>query len=608
MADTRSLIERYVVGELTDAEHAELTEWLEADEANRRAFLAEIGFYHTVRGALTSEQREIAGGSDEQAEGVFDGQVLETLRRIQASADGEAVLNVDRLFAEQRAAAGAPEHISWQDVRLVGSYVAKKAAHSKLVVSGAAAAVLLITASVFIAFGGLFDPPEPIARGLDAPGSGVAAIEPAVAKVVGDVDAVWDYSVPAAKGQAAGLIGGSRLELSEGLLSLRTASDAEIVLEGPAEVQFIDERSVRLIRGKLFSVCERPGSQGFTVHTEHARVVDIGTKFGVHVERGGNHYVHVDQGEVVVKPLSSENTRVRQLFKGQALLIDEAGQNVQRTDKRPLAFVTDAEFEIREAVASPQHRRWLAASYELRKHEDLVAYYTFDLDPEHPGGLQNMAVVTRGRLNGRLASYKKQGQAQETQGPAWSEGRWPGKGALRFDRDLNQMARVPFGQADEISRSLSIVIWARFDELGVDQHLVAQAGPAASGKRTSLNLGWNGPRNEFPARTLFFSKEMNADNFRNRFRVAPPFEADEWVCLAITWDGRQTVYYLNGEPFAEYDDVVAYRRSGADLTIGFADHMRDHQEAFGGSIDELAIFKTALTGKQVATMYESGKP
>ena len=49
MADLPTTVARYLLKELSSEEHEQLVQWLRADEANRRAFLAEVDFYRVTR-------------------------------------------------------------------------------------------------------------------------------------------------------------------------------------------------------------------------------------------------------------------------------------------------------------------------------------------------------------------------------------------------------------------------------------------------------------------------------------------------------------------------------------------------------------------------------
>ncbi len=88
-----------------------------------------------------------------------------------------------------------------------------------------------------------------------------------------------------------------RLELLSGSIELAFHHGPRMVVEGPAKVRLDSAGAVRLQHGKL-SVDVPQVAVGFTVRTHAVDVVDLGTRFGVHVVEGGDAQVHVFEGEV----------------------------------------------------------------------------------------------------------------------------------------------------------------------------------------------------------------------------------------------------------------------------------------------------------------------
>ncbi|HEX7899850.1 MAG TPA: FecR domain-containing protein [Planctomycetota bacterium] len=115
---------------------------------------------------------------------------------------------------------------------------------------------------------------------------------------------------------------GSRVKMGEGLYlgdaMLRLAFDRGVWLtvEGPAEMDVVSGMKMIIRRGRATARVE-PLGQGFTLETPEARVVDLGTEFGVDVDSAGATGVAVFEGEVDVlhggEPL--------RLLKGQGRMI-----------------------------------------------------------------------------------------------------------------------------------------------------------------------------------------------------------------------------------------------------------------------------------------------
>ncbi len=107
----------------------------------------------------------------------------------------------------------------------------------------------------------------------------------------------WASStLPTAQGSrmAAG-----KLELVEGLATVVFDSGAEVSLEAPATLEILDEMNARLVSGTL--VADVPETAiGFTIDTKSAKVVDLGTRFGLSTDENGQYLVQVLEGLVEV--------------------------------------------------------------------------------------------------------------------------------------------------------------------------------------------------------------------------------------------------------------------------------------------------------------------
>lgn len=137
---------------------------------------------------------------------------------------------------------------------------------------------------------------------------------PTVATVIKASGCKWGGStLPTAEGSR--IVAGT-LELVEGLATLKFDSGAEVVLEAPATLEIIDAMNCRLKRGTLVADVP-PQAIGFTVDTKDAKVVDLGTRFGVSADDEGKYLVHVIEGLVEVGHKGEEG--MKQVTTGKAL-------------------------------------------------------------------------------------------------------------------------------------------------------------------------------------------------------------------------------------------------------------------------------------------------
>lgn len=106
---------------------------------------------------------------------------------------------------------------------------------------------------------------------------------------------VWGSgSSPSGVGSAVGL---QTLSLTSGRIELDFGSGAKVFLRGPAEFSLLSTSRGKLHFGEL-SASVPDGAEGFVIDTPSVEVVDLGTEFGVSVNRAGVADLHVFKGAV----------------------------------------------------------------------------------------------------------------------------------------------------------------------------------------------------------------------------------------------------------------------------------------------------------------------
>jgi hypothetical protein len=179
-----------------------------------------------------------------------------------------------------------------------------------------------------------------------APQPSVFPADPAaVARITAMVDCVWEGSEGRVQGsgtshQKLGIINqksilrlGDRLALRSGLLQITYNTGAKVILQGPVTYEVESAAGGYLSIGKLTAKLEKksevrgqrsePANEKFAVRTPTAIVTDLGTEFGIEVERDGLCRVQVFQGEVEAAPLRDGKPvgRSRRLVEGQSARI-----------------------------------------------------------------------------------------------------------------------------------------------------------------------------------------------------------------------------------------------------------------------------------------------
>jgi anti-sigma factor RsiW len=150
-----------------------------------------------------------------------------------------------------------------------------------------------------------------------------------IAWLVNAQNAEW-----AEDGEPGPLRPGTHLHLERGLVALRFASGARVVLEGPAEAELLSPLRMALTQGKIGASIPE-SAHGFTVLSPRGEVIDLGTEFGVAVNADGATNVHVFEGEVIAKDPTGQHN----LFRDQSAQIDAQGLRVDRLGQEGVPFV-----------------------------------------------------------------------------------------------------------------------------------------------------------------------------------------------------------------------------------------------------------------------------
>ena len=130
------------------------------------------------------------------------------------------------------------------------------------------------------------------------------------------------------------------LELAEGTIKITYKSGTTVLLQGPARFRLGADDHGTLTEGKLTAYVPT-GAEGFTIDTLAAKIVDLGTKFGVSVAKTSSTLIYVFNGRVEAHQLNSVGALIRthRLDAGQAMRF-RLGQPIQQlADEQLRRFV-----------------------------------------------------------------------------------------------------------------------------------------------------------------------------------------------------------------------------------------------------------------------------
>jgi hypothetical protein len=199
-----------------------------------------------------------------------------------------------------------------------------------------------------------------------------------VAVVSGVIDAKW--SDKSSRPMNAAIKHGEPLKIDSGTIELELNAGTKLIVKGPADWSVDGRNSVSLRSGKLLAHVPKQAI-GFTVETPTARIVDLGTEFGVEVSDRGEAEVHVVQGRVVAEFVGTdEATAPRRIELRQS----EAARFT--TGKHEVVQFSDAADRFRRttrtdaAVSAPSQKLLDGIQLWLKADRGVFAKFTDDGD------------------------------------------------------------------------------------------------------------------------------------------------------------------------------------------------------------------------------------
>jgi len=253
---------------------------------------------------------------------------------------------------------------------------------------------------------------------------------------------------------------------------------------------------------------------------------------------------------------------------------------------------------LQQAREKAKYARWLAYSNNLRCDDRLVAYWNFE---EGEGSiLKNKAVGPYGDT--RYAPEKLNGTISAT----WvvDRGRFPGKSALQFNGVDSYVNCGNNASLNSIVNAITIEIWAYATSYGADGN-----------EFTFLVKDTDPPASPYPDWFLLEIDNRAGDN-RIRSRVpnyhdsgATSWGLNRWHHIVMTYNKDSTSpqghYYLDGVEVGTFTDSDPLDLGNRDLWIGSE---MSPSQPFDGFIDEVAIYKEALTADEIKAHYKMGRP
>lgn len=410
---------------------------------------------------------------------------------------------------------------------------------------------------------------------------------------------------------------GDRIALRSGLLEITYNTGASVILEGPVNYHVDSAAGGYLSVGKLTARLEKKAEETirskssvhlppstFVVTTPTATVTDLGTEFAVEVNEKGDTTSHVFRGRIKLEIASTHGSahsysRILQA-NDSAKVEQDAGQSqyaIHTVVLDPGTFVRSD--RLRDGVLGAKltpFRHWQAYSQELRRDPSLLAYYDFQRLEGRASVLADVADRGKGACGGVVHDA------------VWTAGRVLGKHALLFQQADDYVSVDLPETTDDLSLLAWICMWRIENPIGA---LLTSESWEKTGQMhwqvlhdgaVSLTL-WNGKNYTYKSAPVLLDTQLS-----------------RWVQTAVVYDHRARLvkFYHDGrligvQPIKEHVPICIGRACIGNWRVGdLPGDPRDpatfQVRNFRGRIDEMAIFRRALSDTEIRRAFEAGRP
>ena len=415
-----------------------------------------------------------------------------------------------------------------------------------------------------------------------------------VGKITGMVDCKWaDLNTETLYG--ANVLLGRKYALASGLMEITYDTGAKVILQGPVTYE-VESNGGFLPVGKLTGKVENVRAKGFTIRTPTATVTDLGTEFGVVVDRQGITETHTFVGEVQIA-IVGQRTGTET---GQHVHVLHAGQTARLEGKKVVlvAAALSGASEERFVRTMPVFQPSLAADVyaDLVLSLKPVVYYRLE-PPQDEKHRNRVFDATGGGHDGILTFSEKYADSHYVSG--------------RFGRSLalhgpcaGDHAIVPdYPKATNdrltVSAWVMAIGWTRWPMIAANWGFRREDGNACTGQ---FHFGLFNRDGDLAAKIT----QPNGQCTEIREGASHPFPFGRWQHVAFVADGSAVHLYRNGRELASHPVAgILPKPPVASLGIGCRTNSAGTDMDQGepclwlGRIDELAIFNHALSAADI---------
>jgi hypothetical protein len=372
------------------------------------------------------------------------------------------------------------------------------------------------------------------------------------------------------------------LEFDEGLVQIEFFSGAMVIAEGPLKIDVIDHMNIICEYGKLRSHVPNQ-AKGFKISAPTIDVVDLGTEFSFNLEKGSQTpEIFVYDGEVEL--LHKNGVLLKSLVTNEGASYN---QNTLSSIAKPEGIINFQNMQELDAQANQSElEQWHLYAEKMRTREDVILFYSFEKENNWSRTLKNENKTHGSAVNGAIVGCR------------WSNGRWPGKGALDF-KSTGDRIRVNIPGSYE---AITLSCWVRVE--GFDRWL------------SSLLLTDNFDLGELHWQLSDVGEIiLGSSGSGNTFspQVISPIDLGRWLHLSTSYDSKARLvkHYMNGKLVSTKTLQKSIPASFGVSEIGNWSCRPGTDNAIrslNGKLDEFTIFSRSLSEKEIQALYKQGNP
>ena len=361
---------------------------------------------------------------------------------------------------------------------------------------------------------------------------------------------------------------GKFYKISEGEL-LRIEYPDKSILEFKDECEFSFSRKansklIHLTKGHMYGDIQKQLLGSMLIETSSAKAKILGTRFNLSCQ-DQESILEVLHGKIHFQNRTGSDDMVRSGER--AVASPKQAVIAESTEPKPIDHTLE------------RFNRWKTYSHNLQKDPELVLYYDH-FKGEYPYILKNLAKGYSPHLrDGRITD------------PQWTKGRWPQKNALYY----SSYSYVDCGNDSyfDFQEQITLFAWVKVKKFTRDFQAIIARGD------NSWRIARNGDQN-----SIEFACSSNLPYL---IRGKTAIDDNQWHLITATYDGEHMKLYIDGEI-----DTVKEVKGSLNVTpetrVDIGTNNEASHRGFEGWMDEVGIFKRALSEAEIHEMYAIGKP